>query len=201
MPGSSTINDAMITVLRLSGAMNVATAMATKPASIAAIASPASFSRGRLRDARSSRPISNPVQPAVAMSSHGSRSKPATAAAARPKPNTCSALPRQRSGRSSARSAAWPSASPSVPAMTSSAMRSASHSLYRSVSPGAQADHARRVAVAGRPFGIAERQDHAGRVRPRLRIPGAASARPPSARLRGAARWCRSCAGVRPVPA
>ena len=129
MPGSSTISDAMITVLRLSGATRVETAIATVPASSPASASSASDSRGRREARMSSAPISRPIMPAVAMSSHGNRSRPATAADASPKPSNCIARPRQVAGRESARSASRPLAICIRPAITSSAMRSASHSL------------------------------------------------------------------------
>ena len=136
MPGISTISDEMITVLRFSGPIQLATTTAIIPANIAAIASLASLSRGRSRVAQSSTPSSRPVTPAVAISSHGSRHSPATAAADSPNARIEMVLPRQRPGRSSARSAAWPASRSSVPAITASATRSTSHNLYRSVSPG-----------------------------------------------------------------
>ena len=137
MPGSSTISDAMITVLRLSGAMKLATRMATKPATSAEIASLASFICGRRAISSPSTPMMTPISPAVAMSSHGSRHSPATAAAARPDAKICIARQRTLGVRSSARSAVWPWAMLISPIDTASAMRSASLSLCRSVSPGA----------------------------------------------------------------
>ncbi len=129
MPGSSTISEAMITVLRLSGATKPETAIATAPATSPASASEASDRRGRFCATMSSKPISRPITPAVAMSSHGRRNSPATAAEAMPKPSSCIALPRQPAGRSSARKASRPAAIWTRPAITSSAMRSTSHSL------------------------------------------------------------------------
>ena len=70
------------------------------------------------------------------MSGHGNRHRPATAAAARPKVSTCITRVRVDAGRSSVRSAVWPWATLIWPVATASAMRSASHSLCRSFSPG-----------------------------------------------------------------
>ena len=135
MPGSNTISDAMITVLRLSGASRLATAIATEPATSPATASEASCRRGRDCATKSSRPSNKPMMPAVPMSSHGRRSNPATAAEASPNPNTCIARQRTDGGSANVRSATRPAATSSSPAITCSAMRSASHSLYRSLSP------------------------------------------------------------------
>ena len=105
MPGSSTTSEAMITVLRFSAPTKVATTVATRPASSAASASAASRLAGRLSVTMPSRPISRPMTPAVAMSSHGSFHMPATPAAPRVKDRMVRSLPRRPGSLSSWRSA------------------------------------------------------------------------------------------------
>ncbi|MNV32120.1 hypothetical protein D3C71_1234470 [compost metagenome] len=83
IPGSSTTSEAMITVLRFSAPMKEATSVATEPASSAANASLASRVAGRRSVYMPMTPISRPITPAVAISSHGSFHRPATPAAPR----------------------------------------------------------------------------------------------------------------------
>jgi len=67
----------------LSAPMNEATSVATEPASSAARASLASRVAGRRSVYMPMTPISSPITPAVAISSHGSFHSPATPAAPR----------------------------------------------------------------------------------------------------------------------
>ena len=137
-PGISTISEATITVLKAIGSMKVATTAASRVATRAAMASRASFRRGRSLASTAMAPITSPIRPAVSTPGRAAPSRAATAPAERPKLSAASTRARAGSGRSSARSAATPAARSWRPSSTSSVIASVAASLARFCSPGSR---------------------------------------------------------------
>ena len=202
MPGSSTISDGDdhgVQVERRDEAGDQRSRRSRRPSP--AIASQASCSRGRRDEACSS---SADQQADQAGGGDVQPRQPQQAGDRAPRPGRTRA-PASRAARrlgglvQRAAVAAWPCGDVELPGHH---VLGDAVGLAQPVQVGfarRQADHAGGVAVAGRARRIAEGQDHAGRVRPRLAFQPQLLRDRARSRLPAAARWCRRRAGAGPA--